>query len=50
MDFQAANQKLPWDMLDEFVEAFTEEFFPVAEAQEAMVRLEGKEYFQKQNV
>ena len=41
------HQKYPWANMKAFVAAFNKEFMPVAEAEEAMVKLEGCTYFQK---
>lgn len=41
--------KYRWETLEEFQKEFNREFTPVAEREEAMVKLEGESYFQKPN-
>ena len=47
IDHYTNHQKYPWADMKAFVTAFNMEFLPVAEAKEAMVKLEGRMYFQK---
>ena len=49
IDHYTNHQKYPWADMKAFVAAFNTEFLPVAEAEEAMVKLEGHTYFQKAN-
>ena len=49
IDHYTNHQKYPWANMKAFVAAFNTEFLPVAEAEEAMVKLEGCTYFQKAN-
>ena len=47
IDHYTNHQKYPWADMKAFVTAFNVEFLPVTEAEEAMVKLEGRMYFQK---
>ena len=47
IDHYTNHQKYPWANMKALVTAFNAEFLPVAEAEEAMVKLEGRMYFQK---
>lgn len=47
LEYLAEHHKYRWDTMEAFNEAFTVEFLPVAEAQEALVKLEGRSYHQK---
>ena len=47
IDHYTNHQKYPWADMKAFVTAFAVEFLPVVEAEEAMVKLEGRTYFQK---
>ena len=49
IDHYTNHQKYPWADMKAFVAAFNTEFLPVAEAKEAMAKLEGCMYFQKAN-
>ena len=49
IDHYTNHQKYPWADMKAFIAAFNMEFLPIAEAEEAMVRLEGCTYFQKGN-
>ena len=47
IDHYTDHQKYPWAHMKAFIMAFNTEFLLVAEAEEAMVKLEGCTYFQK---
>ena len=49
IDHYTDHQKYPWANMKAFKAAFNMEFLPIAEAKEAMVKLEGCMYFQKAN-
>ena len=49
IDHYTNHQKHPWADMKAFIAAFNMEFLPIAEAEEAMVKLEGCTYFQKAN-
>ena len=49
IDHYTDHQKYPWADMKAFIAAFNMKFLPVAEAEEAMVKLEGHTYFQKAN-
>ena len=49
IDHYTNHQKYPWADMKAFIAAFNMEFLPIAEAEEAMVKLEGHMYFQKAN-
>ena len=49
IDHYTNHQKYPWADMKAFVAAFNMEFLPIAEAEEAMVKLAGRTYFQKAN-
>ena len=49
IDHYTNHKKYPWADMKAFVAAFNTEFLPIAEAKEAMVKLEGRMYFQKAN-
>ena len=47
IDHHTDHQKYPWADIKAFITAFNTEFLPVTEAEEVMVKLEGRMYFQK---
>ena len=47
IDHYTNHQKYPWADMKAFITVFNMEFLPVAEAEEVMVKLEGRAYFQK---
>ena len=47
LEYLHVHESFPWDTMEAFWTMFDTEFTPVAESQEAIVKLEGRSYFQK---